>query len=399
MATIIDPPNSVWPNGLKVDTEGYVTFYQLGTNKVDISTITWPDGDKLISPFVYQNDKLVGFVDTEALTVVGSATTTMNYNHIEADFSSIPEGKLTVNAPNATVKKFKWSVVESGDDNVVITLKYKGCKTVNDIKAVDPNYQTTDIVDSVWSEGLGDLTDGTYMFNNCTALISFYSDLSSLTNGDNMFNYCRALTSFNSDLSSLTNGTDMFNWCSKLASFSSDLSSLTNAMGMFAYCYSLKSFSSDLSSLTNGAGMFTNCKLDTVSVQHIADTINTVSSGNITIFIGNSTPNNQEEAAFNTIASKGWSVYVNGNSNSNKWNPTSLTPIDGEEQQTPIPFWAKPVQTDEKYAQYVDSEGNFFNILGGQFIYGDDLSTYGMFTCEEDAAANMRLTKIEKGDK
>jgi hypothetical protein len=34
--------------------------------------------------------------------------------------------------------------------------------------------------------------------------------------------------------------------------------------------------------------------------------------------------------------------------------------------------------------------------LGGQFIYGDDLSTYGMFTCEDDAAANMGLTKIEK---
>ena len=43
MATIIDPPNSVWPNGLKVDSEGYVTFYPLSTNKVDITTITWPD--------------------------------------------------------------------------------------------------------------------------------------------------------------------------------------------------------------------------------------------------------------------------------------------------------------------------------------------------------------------
>ena len=115
MATIFDTPNSVWPNGLKVDSEGYVMFCPLGTNKVDISTITWPDGDKLISPFVYQNDKLVGFVDTKALTVSGSATTTMNYSHIEADFSSISEGKLTVNAPNATVKKFRWAV-NTGDE-------------------------------------------------------------------------------------------------------------------------------------------------------------------------------------------------------------------------------------------------------------------------------------------
>jgi len=107
------PPNSVWPNGIKRDGEGYVTVYPLGTNKVDISTITWPEGDKLVSPYVYQNDKLVGFIDTKALTVSGTATITMNYNHIEADFASISEGTLTVNAPNATVKKFTWSVVDN----------------------------------------------------------------------------------------------------------------------------------------------------------------------------------------------------------------------------------------------------------------------------------------------
>lgn len=44
-----NPPNSVWPNGLKRDGEGYVTFYPTGTNKVDISTITWPEGTRLYS--------------------------------------------------------------------------------------------------------------------------------------------------------------------------------------------------------------------------------------------------------------------------------------------------------------------------------------------------------------
>lgn len=117
MATIENPPNSVWPNGLKVDSEGYVTFYPLGANKIDITTITWPDGDKLISPFVYdENDKLVGFVDTKAMTVSGSATTTMNYSHIEADFSSISEGSLTIDAPNATVKKFTWAISTGGSE-------------------------------------------------------------------------------------------------------------------------------------------------------------------------------------------------------------------------------------------------------------------------------------------
>jgi hypothetical protein len=96
------------------------------------------------------------------------------------------------------------------------------------------------------------------------------------------------------------------------------------------------------------------------------------------------------------MVSKGWTVYVNGTSSSNKWNPTSLTPENGEKTTTPIPFYAKPVPTDEEHARYVDSEGNFFNILGGQFIYGDDVTTYGMFTSEEDAAANMRLTPYNK---
>ena len=94
------------------------------------------------------------------------------------------------------------------------------------------------------------------------------------------------------------------------------------------------------------------------------------------------------------MASKGWKVYVIGSSGSmTQWNPAST---DGEETVTPIPFWAKPVESDEQHAKYVDSEGNYYNILGAQFIYGDDLSTYGMFTNEEDAAANMGLTKIEK---
>jgi len=144
--------------------------------------------------------------------------------------------------------------------------------------------------------------------------------------------------------------------------------------------------------------MFSGCKLDTASVQHIANTINTPSAKKtIHIGIGNSAPNSQEEEAFNTIASKNWTVYVGVNGGTpSQWNPTSLTPIDGEEPTNPISFWAKSVQSDEEHACYVDENGNFYNILGGNYIYGDDLSTYGMFMSEEDAAINMRLTKYVK---
>ena len=154
--------NSVWPNGLKKDDEGYTTYYRMGTNKLDISTITWPTGDKLVSPYVYQNGRLVGFCDTKALTVSGNTTVNLPYTHIEANFSSIDEGTLTVNAPNATVKKFKWSVASNGDsgntgDTIVLGTKYLGCTTVDEIKAIDPDYQTNDIVDGAWTQSLADL--------------------------------------------------------------------------------------------------------------------------------------------------------------------------------------------------------------------------------------------------
>jgi len=306
MATIQPPPNSIWPNGLKTDSEGYVIFYPLGTNKVDILTITWPEGDKLISPFVYQNDKLVGFVDTKALTVSGSATTTMNYSHIEADFSSISEGSLTVNAPNATVKKFKWAV-STGDDEtfdfVIIDFTdtdqetidtVRTAKSVVDNKLYDADDNLIGTIDtskievggiydeeamkadglfcnidliagkmrglvlSEFNSDMSSLKDGSLMFTYCSNLTSFSSDLSSLTDGYSMFNNCNNLTSFNSDLSSLTNGSNMFSDCA-FATFSSDLPSLTDAFGMFGSCSNLTSFSSNLSSLTNGESMFYEC--------------------------------------------------------------------------------------------------------------------------------------------
>jgi hypothetical protein len=150
--------------------------------------------------------------------------------------------------------------------------------------------------------------------------------------------------------------------------------------------------------------MFEGCKLNTQSVQHIADTIKPYYGSYdcvINIGIGNDVPNTQEEEAFNLMASKGWLIFVNGYTQfgSHACCATccaSLTTLDenGEKTVTPIPFWAKPVPSDEEHAQYVDAQGNFYNILGAQFIYGDNLEAYGMFTSLEDAAANMRLKMI-----
>ena len=418
-----NPPNSIWPNGLKRDEEGYVNFYPIGTNKVDISTITWPEGDKLISPFVYQNDELVGFVDTKALTVSGSATTIMNYNHIEADFASISEGKLTVNAPNATVKKFSWSIVDSGDDNVIVTLKYKGCKTVNDVKAVDSNYKNTDIVDGVWSEGLGDLEDGADMFSFnyyltsfssdlsslingnrmfilCDKLTSFSADLSSLTNGEEMFRNCNKLTSFSSDLTSLSNGVDMFSNCSKLESFNADLSNLTDGDSMFLYCSNLTSFSSDLSSLTNGWYMFNGCKLDTASVKNIIDTINTYSEE---LYLGMGCNNTTEDKDFfaqevgytdmttllAALRAKDWIVSAQYNGRPTTTYSLRKTSIDI------LPVFVK-LEEAEEHASYTSEDGSKKYRLNWFHETTGSTEGYTQYVTLEEAIETLNIKPIER---
>ena len=244
---------------MKVDSDGYAVFYELGTNKVDIPTSSsaWPKGNKLISPFVYQDDKLVGFCDTKAMEVGDASIIVMPYEHIEAEFSSIDKGSLQIATPKATFKKASWK--DSGVEDIPeAQYKYKGCKTVNDVKAVDSNYRTTDIVNGTWTEILCDLKNG---------------NTTDIWNGG-MFGVCDNLTTFTSDLSSLTNGSKMFYYCENLTTFTSDLSSLTDGQGMFMECSNLTSFSSDLPSLTSGDNMFSGCKLDAPSVKNIIETIN-----------------------------------------------------------------------------------------------------------------------------
>ena len=220
-----------------------------------------------------------------------------------------------------------------------------------------------------------------------------------------MFNNCKSLTSFNGDLSSLTKGSYMFAHCDFLTSFNGDLSSLTNGSYMFDTCSELKSFNGDLSSLTNGIGMFSYGVLDTDSVECIADTINDVTglevnaevTKRIDIKIGNTTPNDEEDAAFKQMQDKGWSVYVNGSITDYvpRTGEASLEET-GETTVAPKPYWAKPIEVTEDEAEYVGQDGKFYQVVGGQFIYVNDPDTYGMFVSLEDAVANMRLTKYVK---
>ena len=176
--------NSIWPNAGG-------TLGQIKVQIPDGVNTTWPTGDALVNNFVFNKVKLVGFVDTKALIANSSKTTIFPYEYVNISLPSIAEGEMTYNYDQCTYVVLNGEVLKgdipTDEELEIITKKYAGCKTVDDIKAVDPNYKTTDIIDGVWKEGLGDLTSGYEMFYNCSQLKSFSSVLSSLTDGTNMF--------------------------------------------------------------------------------------------------------------------------------------------------------------------------------------------------------------------
>ena len=264
---------------------------------------------------------------------------------------------------------------------------------------------------TTFTSDLPSLTIGSMMFELCPNLTTFTSDLSSLKTGDYMFYGCMGLTSFRSDLPSLQNGEFMFYECYNLESFTSDLSSLVNGCEMFSYCPILTSFTSDLSSLVNGSGMFYDSTLDNDSLLHIAESIRDVSNLvdgetylgyeiNKVIHLGlGRTPTEDDVEYLTEIYNKGWAVFVieNPEEDSERFEPTANMLLDDQEETiAPTPYWAKPKEVNEKSAKYIGEDGKYYIILGGNHIFVDDPETYGLFTSLEDAAANMRLTKIEK---
>ena len=254
--------NSIWPNGMGVDENGYAVFYPMGTNKIEIpkNSPHWPKGNKLIGQFVYKDDKLVGFCDTKAMTATSGDIIVMPYETIDTEFDSISNGSIQIHAPKAVVKKASWTGTVEKIDIPDVEYKYKGCKNVNAIKAVDANYIENDIVDGKWTELLSDLDNSVSMFQENENITSFTSDLSSLTNGNSMFKTCSNLTSFEADLSSLNIAYEMFNGCNNLITLNcSNLSSLTKGYQMFNGCSKLTSFEADLSSLDYGSQMFMDC--------------------------------------------------------------------------------------------------------------------------------------------
>jgi hypothetical protein len=95
------------------------------------------------------------------------------------------------------------------------------------------------------------------MFNS-SGIVLFNQELNSLSNGKFMFYNCTALTDFSSDMNSLKGTSEssavscMFRGCTNLKTFKGELKNLGYGSQMFYDCASLVNFTSDLSSLKNG---------------------------------------------------------------------------------------------------------------------------------------------------
>ena len=103
-----------------------------------------------------------------------------------------------------------------------------------------------------------------------------------------------------------------------LTSWNGSLESLNDGSYMFSGCSKLTSFNGDLSSLINGTDMFSGCKLDEASVVHISNTIQDISSlelskgeGTITINHDPNIPDSVILECGNRMMAKGWVVIFN----------------------------------------------------------------------------------------
>lgn len=279
-----------------------------------------------------------------------------------------------------------------------------------------------------FKDDLSSLVDGSSMFSN-TALTSFSIDLSSLVSGGQMF-YNTSLTSFTSDLSSLVSGVHMF-WHTHKRGYTISYYKMVNGVKTYVTEHfraeGLTSFSGDLGSLQSGYGMFGDARdvtytnedgvtettkgitpLDEQSVMIIADTIKDLNGftdwlvpasqrGIIHIGYDSEVCDAAKIEEYCTeIMNKGWTVYLNGTvqTNDEGIEGVATTDEDGTITIAPVPYYCKPLEVEQKEANWTDGE-KYYIILGAQKVFGDDLSTYGMFTSIENAAMNMGFTPYE----
>lgn len=300
--------NSIWPND-----DG-----NLGNIKVQIPdgvNVKWPEGDALIGNFVYKDGKLAGFVDTKALTINDSKSTTINYDCIDIELPNIGENDLTINR-GARSKYFN---VRYGTTFVIEEPEPQGLSAA-DIQRLKSSRQVIyNVCHDAYHSNIGTVNtdlidDGTSLFENCE-LEEFLSSLSNVTNGSRMFYNARyGAEAFSS--ASYTNG----GWLTVTTGY---MGNLTNANNMFGnvYQYSAMSASTEFASLSLSIDEYDNnskpCKItnitNLVSNRKISDATTVEAITNICKYAKLSSSQNIGEVQIsnsikNTFINNGWTT-------------------------------------------------------------------------------------------
>ncbi len=200
-------------------------------------------------------------------------------------------------------------LVQNSEDSTYIAYIQSNGKTIanKNSKYLFQDFISLESIEGLENLNTSDVTDMSYMFNNCNKLVSLNVgdfDTSKVTDMSYMFNNCSKLTSLNVgsfDTSNVTYISYMFNKCSSLATLdvsNFDTSKVTNMSGMFNDCSKLSLLNVggfNTGNVTNMNGMFNGCSsLTTLDVSGF-DTSKVIDmssmfsncSGLMTLYVGN----------------------------------------------------------------------------------------------------------------
>ena len=288
---------------------------------------------------------------------------------------------------------------------------------------------------------LGYLRTAKEMFAGCSRLSTFDCNLENLVNGAYMFSGSNLTGFYTESLGSLKTGAYMFyDYNNRRASARLKASEILNIANVINNIYGLNKqddsqwtyefprFSypatdvygtmsngdllKDYQATTYNNPYYYNATGSNITYYNCIGAINPAHRG--VIHLGSEEQYPQLSStilnACQILVNKGWTVYVDSYkatacmsccSGGVVLNPdygilaTSEIDLldDNDEPIIPTVYYYKPVPVPESCASHVDQEGNFFTIMGGQLVFGDDLENYGQFTSFEEAEANMGLTR------
>jgi hypothetical protein len=253
-------------------------------------------------PFYNQgtgSDFIVGLTMKQALNLANLPTPTTS-NTLTVSLpkeASLVQHNQEVETALSTAAEKGWNIAVQYRDEFEdssIENKYAECITLEDVKAVNPDYQNDLTSDGEWVYPVPVLTDITGENKNGS---SFYGQRGLKKWSVPVPNLTSAGWAFkNSGLTEWTVGFPAMKGAwgkssqifgdANLIRFAGDLSKLEEGAQMFWYVYGMTSFESTLSSLRSGSLMFTASRLDKDSALRILNSIPPYTSGKHPLLIG-----------------------------------------------------------------------------------------------------------------